>query len=315
MPKVSVIVPSYNHAKYLKERIDSILNQTFQDFELILLDDCSKDNSAEILLSYKNNKKVSNVIINEKNSGSTFKQWQKGISIAKGSYVWIAESDDYADVSFLEKLVDILEKNHNVGLAYCQSYKVDEVGNVFGDMLCHTQNLDAIRWQKDYFNNGKDEILNYLIYINTIPNASAILFRKSLINTIPNFIINMRLVGDLYFYCYVLMRSDVAFLAQKLNYFRFHYNSVRKTSKHEQTIREHAVGYSYLNKKFHFSKTIKYKIIDQFVGFELYVQFVNSTFVKKINLWFMILFKARMFFVYLNKMMLINMKNKIFNFS
>ena len=77
---VSVIVPCYNHAPYLQARIDSIINQTYQNFELILLDDLSPDNSAEIILSYKNHPKVSHCIINEKNSGSTFAQWNKGLA-------------------------------------------------------------------------------------------------------------------------------------------------------------------------------------------------------------------------------------------
>ena len=78
-PLVSVIVPNYNHAPYLRERIDSILNQTFQDFELILLDDCSPDNSREIINSYKDNPHVSHIVLNEENSGNTFVQWDLGV--------------------------------------------------------------------------------------------------------------------------------------------------------------------------------------------------------------------------------------------
>ena len=101
-PLVSVIIPSYNHEKFLKERIDSVLNQTFQDFELIILDDLSPDNSREIIESYRAHPKVSQIIYNEKNSGSTFFQWNKAVlSLAKGEFIWIAESDDVADPKFL----------------------------------------------------------------------------------------------------------------------------------------------------------------------------------------------------------------------
>lgn len=79
MPTVSVIVPNYCHAPYLEQRIESILQQTFQDFELILLDDCSTDGSREILERYRNHPKVSGIFYNERNSGSPFKQWKKGL--------------------------------------------------------------------------------------------------------------------------------------------------------------------------------------------------------------------------------------------
>lgn len=81
---VSVIVPNYNHASYLVARIESILNQTYQDFELILLDDCSTDDSREVLLKYKDNPKVTHLVFNEQNSGSPFIQWHKGVQLAEG---------------------------------------------------------------------------------------------------------------------------------------------------------------------------------------------------------------------------------------
>ena len=108
MPTVSVIVPNYCHAPYLEQRIESILQQTFQDFELILLDDCSTDGSREILERYRNHPKVSGIFYNERNSGSPFKQWKKGLSKATGDYVWIAESDDFSSPCFLERCVRIL---------------------------------------------------------------------------------------------------------------------------------------------------------------------------------------------------------------
>ena len=93
-PLISIIIPNYNHALYLKQRIDSVLNQTFQDFELIILDDCSTDNSREIIERYRGNPKITQIIYNKKNSGGVFKQWIKGIEKVKGEYVWIAERDD-----------------------------------------------------------------------------------------------------------------------------------------------------------------------------------------------------------------------------
>jgi glycosyltransferase involved in cell wall biosynthesis len=82
--QVSVILPNYNHAVFLQKRIDSIFNQSFTDFELIILYDFSTDNSKEIIEQYREHPHVSHIVYNTENSGSTFKQWGKGIELAKG---------------------------------------------------------------------------------------------------------------------------------------------------------------------------------------------------------------------------------------
>src|SRR5690606_9831849 len=105
MPEVSVIIPNYNHARYLNQRIDSVLRQTFTDFEVIILDDCSKDDSREVIEKYRGNKKITHIVYNAQNSGSTFGQWKKGIALAKGRFIWIAESDDWCEETFLERLL------------------------------------------------------------------------------------------------------------------------------------------------------------------------------------------------------------------
>src|SRR5580698_2020180 len=117
MPTVSVIIPNYNHARFLRRRIDSVLSQTFQDFEVILLDDCSTDESRSILALYSADPRV-RIEFNETNSGSTFKQWNKGVRLARGKYVWIAESDDYADARLLERLVAVLDNQPEATFAY-----------------------------------------------------------------------------------------------------------------------------------------------------------------------------------------------------
>src|ERR1700733_1271978 len=147
MCKVSVIVPNYNHARYLPKRIESILRQTFQDFELILLDDCSTDESRAILQEYAADPRV-RLEFNEVNSGSTFKQWNKGARLARGKYVWLAESDDYADERLLEKLIAPLEQDPSAVLCYCRSWRVSDDGELNGDLGSCLSPLDAQKWSR-----------------------------------------------------------------------------------------------------------------------------------------------------------------------
>lgn len=116
--KVSVILPNYNYARYLTERIDSILNQTLTDFELIILDDNSTDNSKDVIKKYESNPHVSRIIFNQENSGNTFSQWQKGIELAQGEYIWIAEADDIAEATLLEECINVMDDDPKIIL--CQ---------------------------------------------------------------------------------------------------------------------------------------------------------------------------------------------------
>ena len=116
MPLVSIIIPNYNHAPFLRQRIDSVLNQSFQDFELIFLDDRSTDGSRDIIESYRNDPHVSHVVFNEVNTGSAFSQWKKGIGLATGEWIWIAESDDWAEPDFLSTMLAESANHPNCGL-------------------------------------------------------------------------------------------------------------------------------------------------------------------------------------------------------
>lgn len=222
MPEVSVIVPNFNHAPFLKKRIDSIVNQSFQDFEIIILDDCSSDNSFEQIEQYRQHSKVSKIIYNKVNSGSPFRQWKMGISLAKGKYIWIAESDDWADKDFLFKVVSNIEKSSSIALSYCRSFRVDLDNKVVGLHEWGRQ-LDVERWEKNFVNNGKNEIEGFLRFMNTMPNASAVLFRaergKKVINTIPE---SMAFCGDWLFWLRLIKDYEISFHAEPLNYFRRH---------------------------------------------------------------------------------------------
>ena len=95
-PLVSIIVPNFNHAHFLRQRLETIYNQTYKNFEVILLDDASTDNSQNILREFqKIHSDNTRLLINEKNSGGVFYQWRKGIEISRGDLIWIAESDDF----------------------------------------------------------------------------------------------------------------------------------------------------------------------------------------------------------------------------
>lgn len=219
MPEVSVILPNYNHARYLPERIGSILGQTFRDFELIILDDCSTDNSREVIDQYKSDPRVSHIIINSVNSGTTFRQWNKGISLAKADYVWIAESDDSCDLRFLELAVKQMREHPTAGITFAQSLEIDELsGRRFISFSEHPRFRD--QFLKSYFNKGQEEIRHKMVHENTIPNASGVLFRKSVYLSCGGADENMRLCGDWMLWTKMLMISDVCFIAEPLNNFR-----------------------------------------------------------------------------------------------
>jgi glycosyltransferase involved in cell wall biosynthesis len=229
MPKVSVIIPNYNHARYLRKRIQSVLDQTFQDFDLTYLDDASSDDSNAVFAEFDQDPRIKS-IYNDANSGSPFKQWNKGIRATSGEYIWIAESDDIADPQLLATLVPLLDQNPNVGLAYCQSCFID--GN---DTILHTVNLSteahsADRWQRDFIANGVEECQKCLLFQNTIPNASAVLIRRSVYESIGGAEEGMFLAGDWMTWIRMLLQSDIAFSAQTLNFFRTHSSSVRSKS-------------------------------------------------------------------------------------
>lgn len=232
-PLVSVIVPNYNHEKYLVQRLESIFNQTYQNIEVILMDDCSTDNSLSIFERYKDHEKVAALLFNENNSGNTFKQWVKGIQNAKGELIWIAETDDFCDVHFLEKLVLPFISDEQVVLTYCQSNRVDENGNVTGSWITHTNNLDDSLFQNDFTIDGNEFIERFLIVKNVIPNASAVLFRNTESNLIDFFELsqNLKTCGDWVFYLKYITNKKVAFISDTLNNFRYHSSSVIASTK------------------------------------------------------------------------------------
>jgi glycosyltransferase involved in cell wall biosynthesis len=231
---VSVIIPNYNHAPYLERRIHSILDQTYQNLEVIILDDCSTDNSCDILEMFRDNPKITSIVFNERNSGSAFRQWARGINLAKGDWIWIAESDDYCESNILEELVNNIHSCKNIVISYCQSKVVDNTGEVIGDMFSHTDDLNKDHWKTNYCRNGTDEIEQFLMYRNTIPNASAVLFNKAAYFNVSVDYQKLKLAGDWMLWIQLLKQGSIAYSSKPLNYFRTHSATTRVLDTYEK---------------------------------------------------------------------------------
>lgn len=260
--KVSVIIPNYNYANYLKKRIKVIEKQTYPIYELIVLDDCSTDNSREVIdkMAKKYNIKT---IYNEKNSNCVFKQWQKGIEAATGDLIWIAEADDQADKKFLEKMVPCFE-DKKVVLAFCDSKQINTRGKVirktYSDLA---DEYHSGRYENSYVNDGVDEITNHLIIKNYIYNASGTLIRKGDYKKFLDGCTKYKLAGDWFFYVQLLTKGKVAYVAETLNYHRIHTNSVTKTTKKQLHYDEVVSIQEFIKKKYKVPKKALDKVEEQ----------------------------------------------------
>lgn len=212
MPLVSVIIPNYNHARYLRQRLDSILNQTFQDLEVIILDDCSTDNSREIIEQYVHDLRISQIVYNTTNGGTSYKQWYKGIGYAKGDLVWIAESDDLCDIHFLEYTVAHFADKEVILTFTRTQYFEDEP---------QAEKLSSEPGYRKY--NGIDFLASELLWGNGIANASMVVFRRNAYLAIsdPRWH-GMKLAGDWLLWSNLCTRGDIVAVEAVLNYCRRH---------------------------------------------------------------------------------------------
>lgn len=188
------------------------------------MDDGSTDNSKSIIELYRGHPKISHICYNRLNGGTVFKQWKKGIDLAKGDLIWIAESDDWADSHFLEILVSVMQQDDKTALAYAQSYDVDEAGQIIESRINWTGDFEINTWQKSFLIPGK-EFMGYLFYKNVIPNVSACIMRKEYIVKIfenEKSILTYKMCGD--WFTWLLLADinsvKIAFSEKHLNYFR-----------------------------------------------------------------------------------------------
>ncbi len=226
MTYISIIIPNYNHSPFLKKRIDSVLNQTYQNFELIILDDFSTDNSRNIIETYRENPKISAISYSERNSGSPFKQWRRGIELAKGDWIWIAESDDFSETSFLQEAVDAINNHPSIGIFYCDSFIIDKEDRKFPEKYSERKNrvFNTLKWSSPYYKSGIDEINENLKFDCTINNISSMVFSKILFYKISG-IEEYSYYGDWFFAIKASFLIDIFYSTKPLNYYRKHKQS------------------------------------------------------------------------------------------
>lgn len=246
--RVTVIVPCYNHAAYLPRRLASIYGQTRQPDEIILLDDASTDDSAAILARQASEDPMpgrTRFLPNSRNSGGPFAQWARGLRAATGDYVWIAESDDWCDADFLERILPAFG-DPAVQLAQGLPAFVD------ADGAPADQSLDrmmrglpiARRWRRSGVMPAHQAVNSGLAARNLVPNASAVVFRRpssglALLED-PDWA-TLRICGDWMFYLHLLRGGKIAFVREARSYYRVHAASTSRLAQRElRYLNEHA---------------------------------------------------------------------------
>ncbi|PTR16270.1 glycosyltransferase involved in cell wall biosynthesis [Nitrosospira sp. Nsp2] len=222
-PKVTVIVPSYNDAGSLRERLNSIYQQTFSNFEVILLDDGSTDKSRDILEEYCHRyPRITRCSFEEESVTTT--QWARGIQLARGDLVWIAETGDYCSTTLLAELVKYFA-NEAVMLAYCKNELVD--GRFDEPVNSSTEYPHEVNFElgPDQFVMSAHKLVNKAWSIKSnVPKISSTIFRHpgklELLNN-KNWR-RMKIFGDWIFYLHLIRGGLVAFSPQVTNYSRLH---------------------------------------------------------------------------------------------
>jgi len=209
-PMVTVMMPVYNGMTYLSEAIESILNQTFTDFEFLIIDDASTDNSTDIIKGYGDNR--IRLIENSKNFGQA-KSMNKGLSLARGKYIARMDQDDVSASKRLDKQTKILDHSPQLGLVSTNCYLIDGTGEVYGRlndnlMLGQTLSGGQVEWN--------------LFWGNPIVHPS-VMFRTKLVRNLSGYAENYTYhVEDYILWLRLLKKARIVILGEPLFYLRKH---------------------------------------------------------------------------------------------
>lgn len=210
IPRVSVCIPTYNHAHFIGQAIESVLVQTYADFELVVVDNCSTDNTRELVSTFSAIDQRIRYVCNERNVGPQ-ENLNRCLAEAAGEYVKILCADDFIAPTCLEKSIQLLNDHPRVTLVSSARQIVDEQLNPL---------RVAAFAVKDQLLDGKF-VINYTLFNgNYIGEPSAALFRRR--DADAGFNKAFRLMIDVEFWLRLLEQGDFAFIAEPLCSFRIH---------------------------------------------------------------------------------------------
>jgi glycosyltransferase involved in cell wall biosynthesis len=230
LKKVSVVVPNFNYANYLNERLESIFCQNYPIFEIVILDDASTDRSMAVLDDLKRNSdRHFKVIRNAVNSNSIMSQWAKAAEGTSGDYLWIAEADDLAVPGFIQGLV--AEMTDDTILAFSDSSQIDGEGDALSPSYdYYFERFHGNMFKKSFVCSGSEFALKYLTTSNIILNVSAVLFRREMLSDVLNSDLkelrSYRFAGDWAVYLHLCKHlGEITYVSQPLNIHRRHGSS------------------------------------------------------------------------------------------
>lgn len=231
LKKISVAVPSFNYREYLGERLRTVFGQSYPVFETLVLDDCSSDGSvAELERLRADGDRRFELVTNERNSGSAFRQWARACELARGDGLWIAEADDASDPAFLERLAERMADD--VAFAFCDSVPVDQSGRpMSSDYKDYYREAAGELMDRDFVMDGEQFVRSCLAERNLVLNVSAVLWsRACLTEALARSLEELtayKLAGDWHLYVEAgLSGRRVAYVAEPLNVHRRHHASV-----------------------------------------------------------------------------------------
>lgn len=224
--KVTAIVPNYNHAKYLPQRIESILNQTYPLIDIIILDDCSSDNSREVIEAYvhKFPGRVKSIFAT-KNSGNVFRQWQNGHSHATGHIVWICESDDFCEPTFVERAIRAF-RDPSVMLSFGSVQYANTAGEFVEGLDDYREECEPGIWDRTVVRPASEWFCNGFGVKNAIPNVGGSLWRRFQISEeVWTEASEFKIMGDWFLYSVIAGGGQIAYEPTAVSYFRIHPNN------------------------------------------------------------------------------------------